>query len=644
MVPYRYSPLDESLNEIRLLILHPGEFSADLHVSIHKATLTAEAPPIYEALSYVWGTTENPVDIKVGPSGSETLAITQNLAIALPYLRHNQEIRTLWIDAICVNQQNLRERGSQVKRMADIFRLADRAVVWLGTEKDNSAHILKTLSQLGSEIEVEYRSFTLSPASSDSILHWSDRSKTLPYSDHELQDTGALLCRPWFSRLWVCQEIRLARSNSILMRGFENMLWRTFRKAIFCLFVKQWNCNPYPGVRKIREQIHQVLAMSDIDIEIEGYLCSTIRNLNPCKCSDARDRIYAVLSLLNKCDKDLKIEPDYTQTTAVIYKDVALKYIEHHQCLDILPYCEFQTTGPVDLRSWVPNWDVPLIATGLGDRGKAGGPSKAKARHKEDGFLSVMGLISATVISAEEIICHDYMSLIDEIRRHAPLSLEHSEYVSGESLLDAFVSTLYANTFIHTSSPPLTICPQFEESREFIQKVLQNRDMIPISSLTVDTDAGKYMACAITLCQKRSFIMTKEGYIGIAPSATKPGDQVCVLLGCEKPMVLRPTPSSQHHVIEESYVHGLMYGEAFLGPLPDKYQSIPAINNKGFLYQGYLDRQTGNLQWKDPRIKEEDQVLSQDGLLIVHDGSEGPGAKPDIFQRRGIQLREFDLI
>ena len=98
MVPYRYSPLNESLNEIRLLELHPGDFSADLHVSISKATLILEAPPvheamagppIYEALSYVWG---------------------------------------------------------------------------MGIEKGNSAHILKLLSQLGSESEVDYRLLALSPA------------------------------------------------------------------------------------------------------------------------------------------------------------------------------------------------------------------------------------------------------------------------------------------------------------------------------------------------------------------------------------------------------------------------------------------------------------------------------------------------
>ena len=86
-------PINEELNEIRTLTLHPGEFSADIYISIQKVVLTTVTPPIYEALSYAWGSTEGPVDISIGSSGNETLAITQNLAVALPYLRYKDKIR-----------------------------------------------------------------------------------------------------------------------------------------------------------------------------------------------------------------------------------------------------------------------------------------------------------------------------------------------------------------------------------------------------------------------------------------------------------------------------------------------------------------------------------------------------------------------
>ena len=293
----------------------------------------------------------------------------------------------------------------------------------------------------------------------------------------------------------------------------------------------------------------------------------------------------------DRIDEGFKIEPDYTQTTAVIYKEFALEYIEHHQRLDILANCDIPIDLVVGLPTWVPNWDVAPIALPLYRGDSAGGPSKAKVRHKEDGTLSVMGLIPATVINAGEIIFDGFPSLTDEIRRHAPSSLENSEYGSGGSLLDAFVSTLCANAFVHTSSPPVNKHPEFEESRRFVQNVLQNRrDLIPPLSAIVDT--AKYLGYIDGLYRNRSFITTKEGYIGLAPSETKPGDQICILLGCQSAMILRPASSSRYQVVGESYVHGLMNGEAFLGPFPGKYRPIKVVLD-GAYYAAYLDKQIG---------------------------------------------------
>ena len=78
MASYRYLPLNEDLDEIRTLTLYPGDFSADIHISIQKVVLTTDNPPIYGALSYAWGSTEDPVDIRIGPSGNETLAIAES--------------------------------------------------------------------------------------------------------------------------------------------------------------------------------------------------------------------------------------------------------------------------------------------------------------------------------------------------------------------------------------------------------------------------------------------------------------------------------------------------------------------------------------------------------------------------------------
>jgi hypothetical protein len=105
MGQYQYPSLDEEAKEIRLLTLLPARFGSEVRITIRNVQLHEDNIPQYEALSYVWGSMENPVSIQVNPdfesSGSKpTLLVTQNLAAALPYLRHEAEPRVLWIDAI----------------------------------------------------------------------------------------------------------------------------------------------------------------------------------------------------------------------------------------------------------------------------------------------------------------------------------------------------------------------------------------------------------------------------------------------------------------------------------------------------------------------------------------------------------------
>ena len=76
MAPYIYSPLSRETGDIRLLTLLPGEGSTPISIDIETARLTEDEKPDYEALSYVWGSTENLSDIVVGRSGNGTLAIT----------------------------------------------------------------------------------------------------------------------------------------------------------------------------------------------------------------------------------------------------------------------------------------------------------------------------------------------------------------------------------------------------------------------------------------------------------------------------------------------------------------------------------------------------------------------------------------
>jgi Heterokaryon incompatibility protein (HET) len=86
-----------------------------------------------------------------------TLEVYQNLASAFRHLRHIDQVRTFWVDAICINQGDIAERNKQVKRMANIYKLAYRVVAWLGKEEHNSTQALATLQYIGEQVELTKR-------------------------------------------------------------------------------------------------------------------------------------------------------------------------------------------------------------------------------------------------------------------------------------------------------------------------------------------------------------------------------------------------------------------------------------------------------------------------------------------------------
>lgn len=188
MAPHEYLPLPEDGRAIRLLQLFSGNFSDNIRLSITHQRFPKEDSvfPTNEALSYVWGSQDDPVSVYVHSYVQEraiekslaliskikdalrtlskesrsqlpvTLELGPNLASALRHLRLKKRLRTLWIDAICISQQDLEERGKEVLKMGEINRQASRVVVWLGPSSEDSSLALDTLASLGKHIKVDY--------------------------------------------------------------------------------------------------------------------------------------------------------------------------------------------------------------------------------------------------------------------------------------------------------------------------------------------------------------------------------------------------------------------------------------------------------------------------------------------------------
>ena len=159
---FSYKPVDASKGEIRLIELVMDE--NDDNVRCKVITTTINNAPAYEALSYTWGSQEGKLPILLN---GQRLDVTPNLHFALINLRRtftrrynklhlaSSDPRRLWIDAICINQQDFDERNTQIRLMRSVYANATEVIVWLGEEADNSLVAMEMVRALDLHFEFQ---------------------------------------------------------------------------------------------------------------------------------------------------------------------------------------------------------------------------------------------------------------------------------------------------------------------------------------------------------------------------------------------------------------------------------------------------------------------------------------------------------
>ena len=187
MPAYRYSSLSQADSVIRLLRLLPSSNNPEvLKCELFECRLHMQATSHpYEALSYVWGSENKPNSISLVTQQNEEqeLPVTQSLYLALLRLRDYDIPRILWVDAICINQIDDREKEHQIQLMPAIYAKSIRVIVWLGAAKDDSDQAIESILA----------------AAEESIYISSSNIQT---SEQAIQK---LLKRPWFNRVWVSE-------------------------------------------------------------------------------------------------------------------------------------------------------------------------------------------------------------------------------------------------------------------------------------------------------------------------------------------------------------------------------------------------------------------------------------------------------
>ena len=148
---FQYSPLPEHgvAKTIRLLSVAAGSDGDEIECLLLDSDL-AVAANTFEALSYVWGDASEEAQKSIKVNGS-VFKVGTTLHSALVHLRSREDSRVLWVDAICINQQDNTEKANQLGLMRDIYRTASQTVAWLGEATKHTDKVFRAVRLLGHE-------------------------------------------------------------------------------------------------------------------------------------------------------------------------------------------------------------------------------------------------------------------------------------------------------------------------------------------------------------------------------------------------------------------------------------------------------------------------------------------------------------
>jgi hypothetical protein len=315
MPPYVYEPLRKGHIRhkqcIRLVELLPGSENDKIRIHINRASVEGHSYPVYEALSYCWGDASNPCEIEVVSQGifhrskrrkegfdHTTLRITANLASALIHLRRQDAARVLWIDAICLDQDNEEEKALELAKMGDIYAEAKSVVIWLGPGSDETAEAFRAMSYLGRQVQwIPGKNELVTGKDCDEAWkNWKDQSFIVPFDYRTWLAIEEVILSQWFRRVWIWQEICLAdHEYAILQCGASFMPWRTFLNAIAF-----FDTDPDSGPTGLKESFNTSLReVANLTlIQPSRHLLGLLGVTRRCDCKYPEDRIYGVCTVI----------------------------------------------------------------------------------------------------------------------------------------------------------------------------------------------------------------------------------------------------------------------------------------------------------------------------------------------------------
>ncbi|KAI1121090.1 heterokaryon incompatibility protein-domain-containing protein [Nemania abortiva] len=564
------------------------------------------------ALSYTWGSPEVKEEILIN---GRKLSVTINLYEALIHLRSLLSPVPLWIDAVCINQDDVEERQREVAKMGRIYRDATAAILWLGLSEGDydtpdacmmkfseAALIISKVEMLHREIHDIYGGTDENP--------WE-----LMKGVYEGGDLGmnpihialwALFTLPAWRRVWIMQELVLAQDTYILW-GQELINFQ----VLDSLLEVQDQFRPVNPYFDDTQAALRRYTMARQVIMFRGHRVSLLEALLAVRYREAtleHDYVYGLLGFVDVADS--VILPAYNKPFRDIYMEAFRIIFRQEPNLDVLSACDRGWAscscleGETDSNwpTWLPDWSwKPIKSLSRGEKfggsfqfdiqsllldtrhytaiefRACGDSEKCAQIPPNEEQLSVRGIEFDIV---EEIIHYQDGVIepelwVDAVKSRWDQGLLRNVYDTIGTLKYACMRTA---RYGHSENIVALHCemkafdgvqtegrPEGTTTEEDIPSVaFEPFDPGEKSSKTAGEDQlQKDFSLMVVGSSKSSYCVTRRGYVGRSPALARVGDKICVLFGGKVPMLLRQQEGSEFcKLVGEIYIHGIMQGAA----------------------------------------------------------------------------------
>lgn len=621
---YQYQPLSSPTTQIRLLEVLPGRGIIQCRLLV---TDLEEAKGTYEPISYCWKAysreswwgsaykeKKKQKRRRVRINGAN-FYITENLHAALLQMRFEDRARVLWADAICINQEDDKEKSAQVAIMAQIYGSGSRTLAWLGEADRGTRKAFDFLKELADRRPKNTSLSSRLEHSEPEIIPDTPRMPSKPATDRGLPavwnwfrersleaSVRSIFGRPYFRRTWVVQEI--AKSDRVLfMCGKFVISWVDLAKGFSEM--TYW----VPGYDSFT-------AIDDIWQYLYGFdLMEVVMMASSTQVSDPRDKLYGLLGLVPDGAMTADITVDYNKDPVEVFYDLTKRLLLSSTKLSVLSMsygCSPDKPRHVPSWVWNPQPGEPYNRFSL--------PHCASKHYQAAGDSKSQPVICGSMIGLRGIVLQTVTTVTSSwdrtmTPRNLPFHLEDPrEYVQwillyceyrvvggiSDGSTDATTVEHLRGILFRTAWPkifsdetPLPACDQLRESQYIEKLTCFDSEMVrhfgryasgekkPVTFwarfrllLLTEIWLIRYMVGEpvarnfgslfpfVSHLTNRRLARTDRGDIAFCPRETAINDKLVLLQGSDVPFILRPV-GDHWQIVGECYVYALMDGSAW---------------------------------------------------------------------------------